>query len=85
MARNDLTYHWLKALLLLFAGVLPLCANGQSSDTLQVSFRHSRSVFDAHYKDNGIRVDRFVEAVKQQAQHTPPQPDTVDGLYRRNA
>lgn len=92
MARNDLTYHWLKALLLLFAGVLPLCANGQSSDTLQVSFRHSRSVFDAHYKDNGIRVDRFVEAVKQQARHTPPSQiqltvytgATPDGSYRRN-
>ena len=86
------TIRWRRALLLLFAGVLPLCVNGQLSDTLHVSFRPSKSDYDAHYKDNGLRVDRFVEAVKQQAQHTPSNQIQLtvytgassDGSYQRN-
>ena len=85
MKLNNLSYKWLKALILLLAEVLPLAAYGQMCDTLRVSFRSSKSVYEPHYKDNALHVDRFIEAVKQQAQHTPPQPDTVDGLYRRIA
>ena len=92
MERNDLSYKWLKALILLFAGVLPLAAYSQMYDTLQVSFRTSKSVYDAHYKDNGKRVDRFVEAVKAHAQHLPTSQiqlivytgATPKGSYKRN-
>ena len=92
MKPKVLTYKRRKALLILFTGMLPLCANGQLNDTLHVSFRPSKSVYDAHYKDNGMHVDCFVEAVKQQAQHIPPKQiqltvytgATPDGSYRRN-
>ena len=92
MNRTNLSYQWLKAVILLFAGVLPLEAYGQLCDTLQVSFRNSQSVYDAAYKENGMRVDCFVEAVKQQAQHTPPNQIQLtvytgaspEGSYQRN-
>lgn len=72
MKLNNLSYKWLKALILLLAEVLPLAAYGQMCDTLRVSFRSSKSVYEPHYKDNALHVDRFIEAVKQKAQHTPP-------------
>lgn len=92
MERNVLSYKWVKALMLLFVGVLPSAAQSQLCDTLQVSFRNSQSVYDANYKDNGVHVEQFVEAVKQQAQHTPPNQIQLtvytgaspEGSYQRN-
>lgn len=92
MKLNNLSYKWLKALILLLAEVLPLAAYGQMCDTLRVSFRSSKSVYEPHYKDNALHVDRFIEAVKQQAQHPPPHQIQLtvytgaspDGSYQRN-
>ena len=44
MERNNLSYNWVKALILLFTGVLPLAAYSQLCDTLQVPTHTSQSI-----------------------------------------
>lgn len=51
-------------LVLLFALCSVLIARGQVTDTMTVYFHQGKSTWLPHYRDNGVRMDAFIERLK---------------------